>query len=192
MNKMVLYYHGNKITKGETMSDRDFLAAFEEGRLDPFRHIDHIRMAWIYLATYDFERAMRSITSGIRSFAAAKNATGLYHETITLFWICMVAGAIEQTPAECFADFITRNRELTRKDYLFEFYSRELILSDAARNAWASPDLKPLAPVIDRYARSTSHELSGKKGDLPGPEYSSAGSSPQERRGSFPSHCRKL
>jgi hypothetical protein len=126
------------------MSDQEFLAAFEEGRLDSFRHIDHIRMAWIYLSTSDFERATVCITSGIRSFAAIKNATGLYHETITLFWIYAVAGAIDQKPADSFAEFISWNPELTRKDYLFDFYSKELVMSDAARGAWVLPDLKPL------------------------------------------------
>ena len=135
------------------MSDQDFLTAFEEGQLDAFKHIDHIRMTWIYLATHDFEQAIRSIISGIRNFAAIKNATGLYHETITLFWIGMVAGAIEQTPADSFAEFISRNQQLARKDYLFEFYSRELVMSDAARRAWVSPDLKPMHPACSVEAR---------------------------------------
>jgi hypothetical protein len=140
----VSYYRGNKITGDWTMSDQEFLKAFEEGRLDSFKHIDHIRMAWIYLSNCEFEPALGSIRSGLRNFASIKNATGLYHETITLFWICMVAGAIEKTPAKDFGEFISMNPDLARKDYLFEFYSRDLVQSDDARRAWISPDLKPL------------------------------------------------
>jgi hypothetical protein len=135
------------------MSDQDFLAAFEDGRLDSFKHIDHIRMAWIYLVAYDFERAMQFITSGIKNFAAIKNVTGLYHQTITLFWVYMVAGAVDQTPATDFAEFISRNPQLTRKDYLFEFYSKELVTSDAARKAWISPDLKQIYPAFTALTR---------------------------------------
>jgi hypothetical protein len=135
------------------MSDQEFLAAFEDGRLDSFKHIDHIRMAWIYLVAYDFERAMQFITSGIKNFATIKNATGLYHQTITLFWVYMVAEAVDQTRANDFAEFISRNPHLTRKDYLFEFYSKELVMSDAARKAWISPDLKQMHPACPAPTR---------------------------------------
>ena len=124
------------------MSDQEFLMAFEDGSIEPFRHIDHIRMAWIYLGAQDAASAVKSIASGIRNFAEKKNATGLYHETITLFWIYVVAGARERSPAETFEEFISRNPNLTRKEYLFEFYSRELVMSEAARTTWISPDLK--------------------------------------------------
>ncbi len=124
------------------MSDAEFLTAFEEGSIEQFRHIDHIRMAWIYLGAHDAGSAVESITSGIRIFAEKKNAKSLYHETITLFWIYVVADARKRTIAGTFEDFIAVNPNLTRKEYLFEFYSRELLMSEAARRTWISPDLR--------------------------------------------------
>lgn len=126
------------------MSDQEFIASFEQGRLEQFRHRDHIRMAWIYLTSQGYPQAVEAITSGIRAFAASKNATGLYHETITLFWIYSVAEAIEITTAETFEEFISHNENLTRKEYLFEFYTRELVMSAEARSTWVPPDLKPM------------------------------------------------
>jgi hypothetical protein len=126
------------------MNNAKFMEAFEQGRLEEFTHVDHIRMAWIYLTTCGPQKALKQIVSGIQRFAAVKNATGLYHETITLFWICVVFAAIVPGSEECFDHFLSSNQHLTRKDHLFEYYSREVVLSDRARKTWVSPDLQPL------------------------------------------------
>ncbi|MGH9858272.1 MAG: hypothetical protein ACRD4B_10550, partial [Acidobacteriota bacterium] len=121
------------------MTDREFIVAFEQGTLEEFKHADHIRMAWIYLTTTDPEEAFERIVCGIQHFAAVKNATTLYHETITLFWICTVFAAIRRRTYKTFDQFLSANEPLTRKDHLFEYYSREVVFSDRARRAWVSP-----------------------------------------------------
>ena len=40
-------------------------------------------MAWLYLSKFGYETGSAKVKEGIRKFAAAKNATTLYHETIT-------------------------------------------------------------------------------------------------------------
>ena len=126
------------------MTDTEFIQAFEEGTLQEFKHVDHIRMAWIYLTSAQPQEAFERIVSGIQHFAAVKNATGLYHETITLFWIFAVFRALTERACTSFEEFLSANESLTRKEHLFEYYSRQVVFSNRARKMWVSPDLQPL------------------------------------------------
>ena len=81
------------------MTDEEFLEAFEDCTLEEFHHADHIRMAWLYLRQFGYEIGSAKVKEGIKRFAAAKNATTLYHETITEFWIRLVQHVIENHPA---------------------------------------------------------------------------------------------
>src|SRR5262245_50476442 len=87
------------------MNDEEFLSAFENCTLESFHHKDHIRMAWIYLRKFGYEVGSTKVKEGIKKFAAAKNATTLYHETITEFWIRLVKHVIENHNVESFEKF---------------------------------------------------------------------------------------
>ena len=127
------------------MTDRDFLAGFEAGSLVEFKHRDHIRMAWLYLARDGRQAGAERIAAGIRHFAAVKDARALYHETLTRVWIQLVAAALEATPrAESIEAFLLAHPELADKERPYAFYRRETLQSDAARAGWVAPDLEPL------------------------------------------------
>jgi hypothetical protein len=72
--------------------------------------------------------------------------TSGYHETITLFYIRAIcrylAGAGEaRTFAELLDGLLAACGE---KNFSFEYYSRERLLSWEARTGWLEPDLKSL------------------------------------------------
>ena len=70
-----------------------------------------------------------------------------YHETITAFYVWAIRRYLSDAPSGLTLLDLT-NRLLASpfasKSYPFEFYSRESLLSVAARHAWLDPDLKPL------------------------------------------------
>jgi hypothetical protein len=95
------------VVKEGKMTDEEFLKAFEDCTLEEFHHADHIRMAWLYLRKFGYEIGSAKVKEGIKRFAAAKNATTLYHETITEFWIRFVQHVVENHPAKTFEQFFS-------------------------------------------------------------------------------------
>ncbi len=129
------------------MNDEEFVRAFERCEIPnaSFHHRDHVRLAWIYLRHCGPERAEAEISISIRRYAAHNGASHKYHETITLAWMRLVAQAMQQAPAGAtFEDLAERFPKLLDKASLSEFYSDELLASDAARTSWVEPDLQPL------------------------------------------------
>jgi hypothetical protein len=125
------------------MDDAEFLKQFEAGTIAAFPHREHIRMAWLILRADGFDKGCDHIRAGVQNLARAKGAPGLYHETITLFWIYLVQHAISLTPEiDTFAAFIAAYPHLLDSGLLKQHYSPALI--STARGAWAAPNLKPL------------------------------------------------
>lgn len=124
-----------------TLSDDQFVEAFEAGEISSrdFHHLDHIRLAWIYVTRFGLEPASKKIIRGIRNFAAIHGATQLYHETITRFWISAVFDATKGTYAATFAEFIEGNVQLRDKNFIYNFYSKEQIMSEKAKRDWIQP-----------------------------------------------------
>lgn len=127
------------------MTDQEFLRAFEQHTLTEFPHRSHIRMAWLYLRASGLERGQDQIRQEIQRFAAALGANQKYHETITVFWARIVYHAIECDPGiDTFNAFIERYPFLLNSKLHATHYSRDLIASEAARQRWIEPDLRPL------------------------------------------------
>ena len=135
------------------LKDNVFVSDFEGLRFPPeqFRHADHIRLAWIYLRQYDYTVAEERMRRGIHRFACHVGATHKYHATITIAWMRLVSVAFQlSSRIDDFGAFVHAHAWLLNKDTLFEFYSRALLMSDAARASWVEPDLKPIPmPPID-------------------------------------------
>ena len=125
------------------MTDADFLAAFEAGTLESFRHRDHVRMCWLYLRRPGAD-ARACVVDGIQRFALAKGATGLFHQTLTEAWLRLVAGALRETPAVDFETFADRHPSLLDKDTVYRHYRRETLMGETARARWVEPDREPL------------------------------------------------
>lgn len=135
----------------DLLTDEEFIEAFETGAITKheFRHTDHIRMAYLYLKRNEFDLAAQKITTGIKTFAAFHQLAKLYHHTITWFWIYAVYAAMTEFNGSGFREFLDRNPALRNTDYILEFFSKPLLMSDASRAAWVTPDKKWL-PVFQR------------------------------------------
>lgn len=114
-------------------------------KLEEFTHARHLTVAACYLATVPFDEALARMRIGLQRFIAHHEKQG-YHETITRFWMELIsrflAGVPEDAPiAESVNEVIAR---YGTKDLLFEYYTRERVMSEIARREWVEPDLKSL------------------------------------------------
>lgn len=112
-------------------------------------HAAHFAVAF-WLLRRSAMHALRDMRELIRAY---NEATGIpntdtsgYHETIT---IASLRAASAWLVARPHAPLHAALNELLsnaygRSDWLFEYWSRPLLFSPAARRAWVEPDLKPL------------------------------------------------
>ena len=129
------------------MTDKEFVRSFEACELsnESFHHRDHIRLAWIYLQRYSEAEAQRRMREAIRRFAAHYGKRDKYHETITVAWLRLVAGARKSlTPQATWDELMMAAPELLDKRTIENFYSAGILTSDLARVSWVEPDLQPL------------------------------------------------
>ena len=122
--------------------------AFEAGRVPDgdFTHADHVRVAWELLRRYPLGRALDQVTEGIRTLVEQRGATGLYHATITTFYVLAIADRMGRDgEANGFEAFASANPELLgpSRAFLCSYYSPATIDSEHARREFALPERHP-------------------------------------------------
>ncbi len=128
--------------------DTDFLARLEGGSLPPaeFDHRGHLRAGFLYLRRYDFPGACVAMKRAIQRFAAALGKSTLYHETVTVAYLALIAERLAEEPADLeFDDFLARYPELTSGDYLRRYYPAGELDSAEARATFVLP--RPRGPA---------------------------------------------
>ncbi|MGD9906047.1 MAG: hypothetical protein AB7U83_21455 [Vicinamibacterales bacterium] len=130
-----------------TADDQARVDAFRAGTLgtDAFHHRDHVRMAWLYVHAHGLEPAVARFTADLRAFAAAKGVPGLYHATITVAYLALIAERIAATPDRSWEAFAAAHGDLLRwkPSILDDYYSAERLWSEAARARFLLPDRIP-------------------------------------------------
>ncbi|VDI74214.1 Hypothetical predicted protein [Mytilus galloprovincialis] len=131
-----------------SVGDEIFIKAFEDATLpyEDWTHEAHLRMAWTYITEYGKEKATPFIREGIQHFNEQnkdKVKFG-YHETITGFYISIVADSVNRTSALTFDEFITKNSFLFDKNVISKYYTKDRLYSDDARHSFVTPDICPL------------------------------------------------
>lgn len=128
------------------LEDEDLLRQFEDGTLPPsaFHHREHVRVAWLYLRQEPPIVALDRFAAGLKRFAAAHGASGLYHETITWAYLLLIRERMEREGAGCSAweEFAERNPDLLgwRPSILDRYYHPETLGSELARRTFVMPD----------------------------------------------------
>ncbi len=111
-----------------------------------FTHEAHLTVALWYLSRLSMMDATERMRDGLFRFLNHYNERG-YNETITVFWLKLVqsflAGktnssrSITEMANELAATY--NNSRL-----IFDYYSKELLASEEAKDNWVEPDLRPL------------------------------------------------
>jgi hypothetical protein len=115
---------------------------FEKGE---FTHAMHLAVAAWYLSQYSPQEALEHMRSALVRLTN-KFGVKAYHETITCFWLRAVHNfLILQGTERSLTESVNQlTNHCAIKDAVYEYYSRDLLMSDAARDNWVEPDLKLL------------------------------------------------
>lgn len=136
------------------MTDEDFLAAFDAGRLDPgvFPHASHVRAAWLCLRQEPFRDAIARLRRGLKQLAIRAGRPGHYHETITVAYARLIHRKMRELGRHTFEQFEREAPEFFARDQrvLHDIYDQETLDSDEAR-AHFVPPASWNSRVVDRF-----------------------------------------
>ena len=126
------------------MTDAELLARLEDASLPEhcFRHRDHLRAAYLYLACDGFLRGLDRMATALRHYAVAKGKAERYHETVTIAYGALIhermrqGGHMQGGHAGGFEAFLAANAELLDPTLLSRFYSPETLASPRARDCF--------------------------------------------------------
>jgi hypothetical protein len=125
-----------------TDPDQTFLEALERATLPPveFTHRAHLRAGFLYLRRHDFPGACVAMKRAIRAFSARLGKATLYHETMTIAYLALIAERLAEEPAGLgFDAFIERYPELLSIDYFRRYYPAGSLDSPEARATFVLP-----------------------------------------------------
>lgn len=129
------------------MDDRELLAAFEGGTLDPagFHHEQHLRVAFRVVREVPLPAALVRVERGLRSLAERAKKPGLYHATITWALVFLIhERALALPPDAAFEQFAAAHPELLTwagaKAVLERRYRPGTLDSERARATFVLPD----------------------------------------------------
>ncbi len=121
------------------------IAAFEGLQVDPsqFDHKAHVYVAWSYLQEHDLLASIERYRATLKRLTRKLGVPGKYHETITWFFMVIVAERIVKAPTGDWEAFVRQNPDLFARapGILERFYSRDRLASAAARRQFLLPDL---------------------------------------------------
>ena len=131
----------------------DFAARFVACRIPKpeWTHLAHLAIGMWHIHTYGADEALTRLRAGIRrlndSHGTPNTETSGYHETVTRAYVQLLAQFLAACPSTMpLAERVSRliASPLAEKEALLEFYSRERLMSSAARANWVEPDILPL------------------------------------------------
>lgn len=114
-----------------------------------FKHAEHLTVALSYLQRLRLTveeattRLREALYRYLDHYAEDRQA---YNETITLFWIKIVNSFLKRTdtarPIEDICNELIES--FGNSNLIYDYFSREHLLSKEAKTAWVEPDVKPL------------------------------------------------
>jgi hypothetical protein len=112
-----------------------------------FRHREHVRLTWVYLTGEAPDDVAARLCRSLLELATSHGVAQRFHHTLTVAWVRIIEAVRRQHPALPFDALATVCPYLLDKDAPLEYYTREHLFSDEARQRWVEPNLKPLPTV---------------------------------------------
>ena len=130
------------------------LREFESGTLDPeaFDHEAHVYIAWRLLGEDSFAAATQRFTHALKRLTRALGIEGKYHETITWFFMALIAERQAGHPEAGWGAFYRDNRDLVSEPgrLLARYYSPGRLGSDLAKRQFLLPDRAGAEPSVSQ------------------------------------------
>jgi len=116
------------------------LEAFLAGEIDPrrFDHREHVRMAYELLRRHEFFAALERYVQGLRRLLERIDRPEVFHATVTLGYLSLIAERLATGPSGSFEEFLARHPELLQAP-LLQWYAPERLHSEAARRLFVMP-----------------------------------------------------
>jgi hypothetical protein len=113
---------------------------------DDFGHRLHLTVALAYLLDSPYAEALERMRRSLRRFVTHHKLSGVYHETLTVFWVRRVLAFVEESDRTRGLTTLANklNDACADSRLVFDYYTKERIDSDKARAYWLDSDLKPL------------------------------------------------
>ncbi len=127
------------------LTDHELLDQFERATLplERFRHLDHVRVAFLYLYSLPTLEALQAFSKSLQRFASRHGKSKLYHETITWAYIFLIRERMARAgETQTWEQFAKNNADLLtwKGGALTRFYRDETLKSDLARSIFVLPD----------------------------------------------------
>ena len=125
----------------------DVVRGFESCTTDKsaFKHQHHLTVAVAYLRELTLEQAIDKMREALLRFVDYHQVDRRkYNETITVFWFQFVAQAMSTVPPDM--RVVEQCNQVIERfgnaDLALDYYSRDLLFSERAREEFVEPDLK--------------------------------------------------
>ncbi|MBT8100860.1 MAG: hypothetical protein KJO82_13980 [Gammaproteobacteria bacterium] len=107
-----------------------------------FNHEAHVYLAWLYLREYPVTAAIERFSAALKRLTLKLGVPGKYHETITWFFMLIIAQRCADRPSQDWPQFKATNSDLLDWDenILHRYYSKATLDSDEARRTFVLPD----------------------------------------------------
>ena len=129
------------------LSDADFLAAMENGQLEPelFSHEAHLRWGWLLLNSYDLDTAIKLARNQLKQYVRFLGMDSKYNETVTTAAMLALHHFRTRHPTQSFFEFIRKAPRLKTsfKELMEAHYSRDIFSAPDAKHNFLEPDLLP-------------------------------------------------
>jgi len=140
------------------MNDVELTRALERDEIanKNFHHASHLHVAWTYLSESSSAcEAVCKMRNTLRRLALSAGKLEKYHETITLFWVYLLARVQAAAADKSLEEVVYANPRLLEKNFPLTYYSAKRLFSDYARTSWVEPDLKPLSVHATAFRSSS-------------------------------------
>lgn len=122
----------------------DLVRKLEQCEIAPtdFHHRDHLAVSAAYLYASDYASALERIRATLKRFIGHHGLKG-YHETITRFWMEQIAERLDRS--QSLGKSVRQIQDqLGDKDLIYQYFTKELLNSAEAREAWIEPDVQAM------------------------------------------------
>jgi hypothetical protein len=124
------------------MNDTEFLAALEQCTLEErsFGHAAHVRAAYLYLRSSEFETALVRMRGALRRYVTVLGKANRYHETITVASLALIRQRLfERGDGGDWPGFALQNPDLLDRNFLLRFYPKAQLESELSREIFLLP-----------------------------------------------------
>lgn len=135
---------------------RELVRAFEAGTLPKaqWTHAAHVTMGAHYVFLLGEADALMTMRACVRAYNEAvgtiNSSNSGYHETLTRFWIAVLARLFEERLAESHLEFVQQAVASYggRRDLHGTYYNFDVVKSVDARQHWVAPDQWPSCGIL--------------------------------------------